>query len=136
MSTVHTYLIHCVAVAGRDLGLWQTFAGGGIDTEEATTRDAHGLPIVQLGGASRVQNFTISRTYRVGRDPDLYPLLRKACGRAHFNVGVQLQDADSFAVGPLESYTGLLKSVSKADVNIEGNEAMKLTLEFSAEGAP
>jgi hypothetical protein len=136
MSRVDQYQVHLVAVAGRDCGLWQTFGGGGVDSEESVTRDAYGLPVVQLGGQARVQNFTMTRTYRVGRDPDLYPLLRKACGRAHFNAGVQLLDLDGFPVGPVEPYTGVLKSASKADVNIEGNEAMKVTLEFSAEGAP
>jgi hypothetical protein len=47
---------------------------------------------------------------------------------------VQLLDTDGNVVDQGEAYAGLLKSVSKADVNIEGSEAMKLTCEFSGEG--
>lgn len=136
MSTVDQYQVHLLAAGGRDCGLWQTFAGGGIDSEEAWTRDAYGLPRVALGGQATVQNFTMTRTYRVGRDPELYPFLRKACGRVRFGASVQLLDLDGFPVGPVEPYSGVLKSCAKADVNVEGSEAMKLTLEFSAEGSP
>ena len=136
MSRIDQYQVHLVAQNGRDCGLWQTFAGGGVDSEEASTRDASGLPVVQLGGQARPQNFTMTRTYRIGRDPELYPLLRSVAGRMRFNVSVQLLDIDGFPVGPVEPYTGILKAVSKTDVNIEGSEAMKVTVEFSADGAP
>lgn len=134
MSRVDQYQIHVVAEGGRDCGTWLTFAGGDVDSEEASTRDGYGLPIIQLGGPQKVQNWTISRTYRVGRDPELYPFLRQSAGRRRFYCGVQLLDIDGHVVGPVEPYSGILKHVSKADVNTEGNEAMKLTLEFSADG--
>lgn len=133
MSRVDTYQVH-VVLAGTDLGLWQTFAGGGVDSEEAFTRDAYGLPRVALGGPATIGNWTVTRTFKV-TDSNRYPFIRRQAGKGRCSGSVQLLDADGFAVGTVENYSGILKAASKADVSVEGNEAMKITLEITADGA-
>jgi hypothetical protein len=136
MSRIDQYQVNLVGPNGEDWGLWLTYDGGGVDSEETSTRDAYGLPKEQLGGAQTIDNHTLSRTFKTNRDPSVWPTLKKGCGRIRLSGNVQLLDIDGFAVGKPDPFQGMLKSAKKAAVNIEGSDAMKITIEISADGAP
>lgn len=134
MSRVDQYHIHLSNVGGRDCGVWQTKGGGGVDSEEAFTRDDFGLPREALGGQATITNHTLARTYRIDRDPDLYRFLRRAAGNKRCSGTAQLVDPDGFAVGVPEPFQGMLKAANKDDANVEGSDTMKVNIEISADG--
>lgn len=135
MGRIDQYQVNLVGPNGEDWGLWVTYDGGGVDSEEVFSRDAYGLPREALGGQATIDNHQLSRTFKTNRDPALWPILKRGCGNKRVSGTVQLLDIDGFAVGRPDPFQGMLKSAKKEAVNIEGSDAMKINIEISADGA-
>lgn len=119
-------------------GVWDTMTGGQIDSEE-TLYNPGGMEMpVTLGGRKTVENVTVSRLYRLGRDHIAAQALIDAVGRANMTVSKQpmmISGQVPSDQGPIV-YTGILKRCSFPDHNSESSDAGMIELEMTVEGYP
>lgn len=127
-----THLIGAT-VDGRDLGVWDTFSGGEVDSEESLYRPGAMGPPISLGGRQTVGNVTISRYYDVLRDHPLYKWLCQRAGRARGSVyWVPLQINGASGGAPVV-YQGTFKRVEHGELDSMGTDAAMVELEFTIE---
>ena len=120
-------------VDGRDLGIFDTFAGGEIDSEEAKYRPGAMATEISLGGRQTIGNVTIGRYYDVLRDHPLYKWLASRAGRAPGSAyWVPLTINGSVGGDPV-LYLGTFKRVQHSDMDSNGGDAATLELEFTIE---
>jgi len=67
MSTSRQYQV-TVTIDGVDYGVWDTFSGGEVASEEVKYRPGGMAAQVSLGGSTTVENITVSRLYVLERD--------------------------------------------------------------------
>jgi hypothetical protein len=118
-----------------DLGVFDTFTGGEVDSDNVTYRPGGMAPAISLGGAQVVNNVTVGRIYQQGRDNLLEPQLLAAAGRASMTVTKAPLDADGnkFAAGRV--WRGRLKQVTTPEVDSNSGDAALLVLEMVPAGA-
>ena len=120
-------------VDGRDLGIFDTFAGGEVDSEEAEYRPGAMATEISLGGRQTIGNVTIGRYYDVLRDHPLYKWLAARAGnRPGSAYWVPLTIAGVVAGDPV-LYLGTFKRVQHSDMDSNGGDAATLELEFTIE---
>jgi hypothetical protein len=125
-----------VSIAGINFGVWDQLEGGDVDSEELTYRPGGMKDPVSLGGSRTVENFTIRRLYRLGRDHIESDRLIQWVGKAQVVAVKQPLDIDANAWGKPITYRGILKRVSFPDHNSESNDAGLLELECTTDGIP
>src|SRR5215475_3364414 len=119
------------AVDGRDLGVFETFSGGEVDSEETTFKLGAMGPRVSLGGSVNVGNVTIGSLFDLSRwQPIIHWVISRA-GKGTLTVKKQPLDVDGNAFGDPLTYTGKLKQVNPPDVDANSSDAAVLELELT-----
>ena len=121
-------------VDGKDLGTFDKFSGGEVDSEETRYRPgAMGSPIA-LGGAVTVGNVTISRLYDLAREQGIIHWLIGRAGKGAVVINKQPLDVDGNAYGRPLVYTGMLKQINPPEHDSESSDAALLELEMVPTG--
>jgi hypothetical protein len=128
-----TWLI-TVAVDGRDLGIFDTFSGGEIDSEETKYRPGGMMPEISLGGARTIGNVTVGRYYDILRDHQVIKWLAARTGAGRGTIGLTpLTVMGERGAEPMV-YGGTLKTVTPPETDSMGTDAAIVELEFTCDG--
>lgn len=117
-------------------GVWDKMSGGGIDSEESKYHPGGMSDPISLGGRKTVENVTVQRLYRLGRDHDAMQSLINAVGKSKVTVSKQPMDIDANVYGDPIVYNGTLKRVTPPDVDSEASEGGLIELEITVDGYP
>lgn len=121
-----------------NMGEWDKFSGGEVDSEEKTYTAARGVK-ESLGGQISVGNVTLQRRYKLSRDHARIGILIALVGRGEGTITKAPTDT-SYAVdisaGGALGYIGTLKRVAPPEVDSESNDAAMIELEFTVPNAP
>jgi hypothetical protein len=123
-----------VVIDGEDLGTFDKFTGGEIDSEETTYKPGGMGARVSLGGSVNVGNVTISRLYDIEREQPIIHRLLARVGKGQMTVNKQPLDVDGNVYGRPLVYTGKLKQVNPPEVDSESSDAALLELEMTPAG--
>jgi hypothetical protein len=118
----------------RDLGVFETFSGGEIDSEETTYRLGAMGPRVALGGAVTVGNVTIGKLNELAWSQSIVHWLISRAGKGTLTIKKQPLDVDGNAFGRPLTYTGKLKQVNPPEADANSSDAAVLELELSPAG--
>lgn len=117
-----------------NLGTFDTFKGGEVDSDEQKYRPGAMQPPVSLGGAVTMGNVTVSRLYVLERDhPVVHQLLSKV-GVASISVSKQPLDLNKVPFGRPLVYTGKIKTVSPPEHDSTSSDPAMLEIEFVPTG--
>lgn len=135
MSRVNQYEV-TLRVDGTDYGVYDSFSGGGTDSEESKYRPGGMQPQVSLGGSQTTDNIVIGRLFRGDRDALQVKQLTARCGKGQCVVVKQLLTVDGDAVAEPLTYTGTLKRCTPPDHDSESDDPGRLELEITPDGPP
>lgn len=124
-----------VIVDGENLGTFDKFAGGEIDSEETTYKLGGMGARVSLGGSVNVGNVTVSTLYDLTRIHSIVHKLIAKVGKADVVINKQPLDVDGNAFGRPLTYRGKLKQVHPPEPDSESSDAALLELEVTATGS-
>jgi hypothetical protein len=116
---------------GEDFGIWDTFEGGEVDSEEAKYPPGGMQAEISLGGRRTIGNVTIARLYDWSRDHPRIPDLNTWVGRVRGTIGRQPMDIFGSPRGRPIAYEGTLKTVTPPDIDSTGDSEALLELEFT-----
>lgn len=121
------------SVDGRVLGVFEDRTGG-ISDSASTTYPLGGMGKRRaLGGRAEVTNVIVVRIFDI-QAQGYIGWLRGRAGKGVMIVKEQPCDDEGNPEGPLETWTGVLKSVHPNDRKSDGGAAAQLTLEMTVEG--
>jgi hypothetical protein len=122
------YLVTC-RVDGQDLGVWDTFSGGGPTTKTNMHRPGGMGEQVIYTSLPTYADVKVGRVLNDDRDWELSRRLATKCGRVRCSATVQPLDADGNAYGKSKTYSGILASLDdgKVDSTSEANKMLELT---------
>jgi len=123
-----------VTVDGRDLGTWDTFAGGEVDSEETTYKPGGMGERISLGGSVNIGNVTVGVLYDLQRIHTITHWLISRVGKGWVVIKKQPLDADNNAFGDALTYQGRLKQVHPPEPDSEASDAAKIELEITPVG--
>lgn len=122
-----------------DLGVWDKFSGGDIDSDDTKYRAGGRAPEESLGGTRTVSNVTLSRLFRIERDFGELQRLIDGAGsvdvqitRAYLNPATAA--VNSPAYGNVV-YLGKLKAVKQPEHDSNSSDASMVEIECSV-GVP
>ena len=124
-----------VTVDGRDLGTFDKFTGGEIDSEELTYKPGAMGPRISLGGSVNIGNVTVSVLYRLETIHAAVHWLISRVGKAAVTITKQPLDVDGNAWGKPLTYQGKLKQINPPEHDSESNDAALLELEMTPAGS-
>lgn len=124
-----------VNVGGRDLGVFDTFAGGANDSDDTKHRPGGMGPSEALGGFGNRDNFTVSRLYKLERDHPLAKFLDGQVGIGTVVAKRIMLSRDRTPVGDPITYTGVLKTFTPAEHDSNSADPKMFSLEVTADGA-
>lgn len=116
----------------KDLGTFDTFDGGEIDSEESKYSPGGLAEQISLGGRKTVGNVTVARLYDLFRDHPNMGWLIGGVGKADVTVTKTSITADRVASGRPLVYKGKLKAVSPPTHDSESSDAARFELEVSS----
>lgn len=116
----------------RDLGTFDTFDGGEVDSEESLYHPGGMAEALQLGGRVNVGNVTIGRLYDLVRDHPFAGWLIGGVGRGEVTVTKTSLTVDKEAVLNPLVYQGKLKRYSAPGHNSESSDPALFELEISS----
>lgn len=116
----------------RDLGTFDGFSGGEIDSEETKFWPGGLGEQISLGGRREVANFTVNRLYDLVRDHPIMGWLAGGVGKGTIVASKQPIDPDRNAVGRPLVYRGTLKTVTPPDHDSESSDAGKWEMEVTS----
>lgn len=116
----------------KDLGTFDSFDGGEVDSEETKYYPGGMAPQVSLGGRRSVGNVTIARLYVLTRDHPLMGWLLKGVGKADVTVTKDSLTVDEESIGDPLVYTGKLKSITPPTHDSESSDAATWQMEISS----
>ncbi len=122
-----------VRVDDLDLGVFQTFSGGGSAADDTKNRPGGMGPEESLGGPVSRDAFTVSRLYKLERDHSLYKVLDAKTGAARVVAVRQKLNRDRSPFGDPITYTGTLIKVTPPDHDSNASDRAEFTLEVSAD---
>lgn len=122
-----------VRVDDLDLGVFQTFSGGGSAADDTKNRPGGLGPEESLGGPVSRDAFTVGRLYKLERDHPIFKVLDGKTGAARVVAVRQKLAKDRSAVGDPTTYTGTLIKVSPPDHDSNASDRAEFTLEVSAD---
>jgi hypothetical protein len=128
-----TWLI-TLAVDGVNLGVFDSFSGGELDSEESKYRPGGMAAEISLGGTQMVGNVTISRYCDRLRDWPRIKWLQSRRGKGRVSIGVTPLDPNGATGGTPLVYTGTLKTVTPPEIDSTGTDAAQLELECTIDG--
>lgn len=118
-------------------GIWDKKSGGQVDSEETTYHPGGLADPVSLGGRRNVENVTLSRLCRIGRDWAAIPSLMNGVGKSRVTVSDQPLDFDGNAGGVASlTYQGILKRVTPPDADSESSGPAMIEIEVTIDGFP
>lgn len=123
-----------VSVDGTDLGTFDKFTGGEVDSDETTYKPGAMAPRVSLGGSVNVGAVTVSRLFDLTRDEPLVHWLISRAGKGQAVVSKQPLDVDGNVNGRPLVYSGKLKQVNPPEVDSESSDAALIELEITPAG--
>lgn len=122
-----------VRVDDLDLGVFQTFNGGGSAADDTKNRPGGMGPEESLGGPVSRDAFTVSRLYKLERDHPIYKALDSKTGAARVVAVRQKLNRDRTPFGDPITYTGTLIKVTPPDHDSNASDRAEFTLEVSAD---
>ena len=122
-----------VSVDGRSLGIFEDRSGGVSDSASSTYPLGGMGKRRALGGKPEVTNVTVTRIFDEAARGYI-KWLRGRAGKGVMIVKEQPLDDEGLAIGDLETWTGLLKSVAVADRKADAGAAETFALEMVVEG--
>jgi hypothetical protein len=122
-----------VRVDDLDLGVFQTFSGGGTAADDTKNRPGGMGPEESLGGPVSRDAFTVGRLYKLERDHALYKKLDALTGSARVVAVRQKLNRDRTPFGDPITYTGTLIKVTPPDHDSNASDRAEFTLEVSAD---
>lgn len=99
-----------VEIDGESIGVFDSFEGGGADSEETKYKPGGMEPEITLGGSRTFENVTLGRLYVHERDHDLCKVLMNKAGEAEARVIRQPLDKEGNVFGAPHTYSGTLKA--------------------------
>lgn len=122
-----------VRVDDLDLGVFQTFSGGGAAADDTKNRPGGMGPEESLGGPVSRDAFTVGRLYKLERDHGLYKQIDAKAGSARVVAVRQKLNKDRTPSGDPITYTGTLIKVMPPDHDSNASDRAEFTLEVSAD---
>lgn len=119
-----------------DFGVWDTFSGGDVDSDQNQYYPGGMVPPVALGGRKTAGNVTVSRLYRLERDHDRMQFLIDAASESKMVVKRQPLDLNGNSYGKALVYRGILKHVTPPDLDSQQSGPALLQLEMTVDGFP
>ncbi len=116
----------------RDLGTFDGFSGGEIDSEETKFWPGGMAQQISLGGRRNVNNFTVQRLYDLARDHPIMGWIAGGVGKADVTCTKTSLTVDGVATGRPLVYRGKLKQLSPPDHDSESSDAALYEIEVSA----
>lgn len=133
MSRADQYDVR-VSVDGTDLGTFDTFAGGEIDSEETTYKPGAMGSRISLGGSVNVGNVTVAVLYDLSRIHTVVHWLISRVGKGDVVINKQPLDVDGNVFGRPLVYKGKLKQVNPPEHDSESSDAARVELEVTPVG--
>jgi hypothetical protein len=124
-----------VSVDGRDLGTWDKFSGGEVDSEETRFKPGNMRPSISLGGSVNIGNVTVSRLYDLEKVHAVTHWLIDRVGEAIVVVKKQPLDRYREPFGNPLVYRGVLKQINPPEHDSESSDAALLELEMVPQGS-
>lgn len=126
-----TRIINGSAVT-RDLGTFDGFTGGEVDSEETKFHPGGLAEQISLGGRRNVGNVTVSRLYDLIRDHPNMGWLMAGVGKADVTVTKTSITVDAQAVAAPLVYQGKLKQNKPPEHDSESSDPAMYELEISS----
>lgn len=123
-----------VSVAGVDLGVFDSFAGGENDSDTTIWRRGGMGGPESLGGITTRGDFTVARNYRLERDHPLVKFLDAQAGIGEVVAVRTMLDGDKNPVGDPITFTGTLKTFTHPDHDSNASDAKVVSLVVTADG--
>lgn len=124
-----------VTVGGIDLGIFQTFSGGSVKSDDTKNRPGGMGEEESLGGPKTRDTFTVGRVEDLERDVPLLKPLENMVGAAAVIAVRQKLRKDRSPIGDPTTYTGTLMGVTRADGDSNSSDRAEFSLEVSADEA-
>jgi hypothetical protein len=125
-----------VYVNGNSEGVWDMKTGGQVDSNEATFKPGGMAKPIALGGTKNIENLTLQRNYRLGRDHAKSQKWIDWVGWASVAVSIQPLDHDGNPWGDPIVYNGKLKRWKPPDHDSTSDAAAMEEIEVSIDGYP
>ena len=117
-----------------NLGTFDKFTGGSIDSDEQKYSPGGMAPPVSLGGAVTMSNVVVSRLVDLVRDWDLMHKLLAAVGIATITAAKQPLDVNKVPYGRPLVYQGTIKQVTMPDHDSTSSNPAVMDIEFVPTG--
>jgi hypothetical protein len=121
-----------VAIDGQNMGWWDTFSGGEVDSEETKYRPGGADREISLGGRRTFGNVTVDR-YSDWWTNWMAGWLQARCGKGRAQIARYPMDADFNNRGRVINYWGTLKACTLPDVDSMDNDVAKIELEITVD---
>jgi hypothetical protein len=119
----------------RNLGEWDQFGGGGVDSDDNVYR-ASGGRRVSLGAQIDPDTVTLGRLYELTRDHADVGWLLAGVGIYRASITKLATDVGYAVVGSPLNYVGTLKRVTPPELDSDSDDPAMIELEFTVEGPP
>jgi hypothetical protein len=123
-----------VTVADRQLGTFDGFDGGEVDSEEALYSPGGMAAELSLGGRRTIGNVTVNRYCDRQLDWPLIKWLVAQVGAARCTIGLTPLDPSGARGGDPLVYSGTLKTVTPPTHDSTGSDAAQIELEVTCDG--
>jgi hypothetical protein len=125
-----------VGVNGVHTGVWDVKEGGDVDSNELTYKPGGMVDPISLGGTRNVNNVTLRRNYRLGRDHAVSQRWINWVGKGKVTINQQPLDEDGNSWGKPITYKGTLKRCKLPDVDSQSSDAAMIEIEITVAGIP
>lgn len=135
-SREDTFVVTVTVIKGgesRNLGVFDTWAGGEVDSDNSKYPRGGMQPEEPLGGRKTVGDVTVGRLYDAFMQ-EQEPWLDAGVGRAEGILTKQPLDDDGNAFGRPRVYTGKLITMTPPDHDSTSSDPARLELVFSTRG--
>jgi hypothetical protein len=123
-----------VSVDGTNLGTWDVFTGGDLDTTELVYKPGAMAPQISLGGIVTVNQAIVNRLYQLSRDHLQVHWLLSRVGKGAMVISKQPLDPDGNAYGKPIVYKGVLKRCTPPAVDSNSTNPAVIELEMTPHG--
>ena len=128
------FAVHVSVDGVGNLGVFDKFTGGEVDSDEQQYSPGAMAPPVSLGGAVSIGNVVLERNFVLERDQPIVHKLLAVAGRAKITASKQPLDLNKVPYGRPMVYTGKLKQVAPPDHDSTSSNPAILHLEFVPTG--
>lgn len=122
-----------VNLAGKDLGVWDTFSGGAAKADPTKHRPGGMGREESLGGPKSRDDFTVSRNFKLERDLPIAAFIDEQVGVGKVVVVRTMLGTDKVPVGEQLTYTGTLTGAPFGDHDSDAADPKFIMLEVSAD---